>query len=130
MLKYIWQLPQHLLALCILLILKITKTPYFNNGKINGSTIYRVKNIKWGISLGSYIIISATRNHLTVLHEYGHSIQSLYFGPLYLLIIGLPSITMNILSIVMFYLGNRTVADNYYKRFPEKWADILGGVKR
>ena len=48
-----------------------------------------------GISLGTYILMSTTsykdKRNRTKKHEYGHSRQSLYLGPLYLIIIGLPS---------------------------------------
>ena len=82
---YIWQLPQNLAGLLLLLILK-------------GETRHRLGNIRFyfldsfpgGITLGEYIIVG-TRQELTVRHEFGHILQSRYLGPLYLLVIGLPS---------------------------------------
>jgi len=52
----------------------------------------------------------------------GHQKQSLYLGWLYLIIIGLPSVTGNLL--------NRVIDFDYYKQPWEAWADKLGGVKR
>ena len=51
-------------------------------------------------------------------HEFGHVLQSYMFGPLYLLIIGLPSITMETLTKMKILKK-----ENYYKRWPENWAD-------
>ena len=53
------------------------------------------------------------------------------FGPLYLLIIGLPSAIRNIYDRIAH--RNWSVVDRtywYYEGFPEKWADELGGVVR
>jgi len=130
LLVFMWQFPQTLLALILLLYIKLT-------GKYSHSEVYKnkivfwSKNTKWGVSLGEFIFMSIQyHNNITVAHEYGHCVQSLLFGPLYLLIIGLPSISMNILSIILFLLGNRKFSDNYYYRWPENWADTLGGVDR
>ena len=56
-------------------------------------------------------------------HEYGHSIQSLFFGPLYLLLIGIPSLAwagFPLLSRQWRY-GKR----DYYSFFTERLADYL-----
>ncbi len=119
MIRYIWQIPQHLLAL---LIIKISKANF--KKQYNHTKVY-VTDRRFGISLGNYIIVYRYSDKQLMKHEYGHSIQSLYFGPLYLIIIGLPSIIMNILTrlrILKLY--------NYYKRWPENWADTLGNVDR
>lgn len=119
---YIWQLPQHLLALVILLLYKkqIIATEQYET-----SIVYWLGKARWGVSLGWYIFLGQRYNSITVQHEYGHSIQSKYLGWLYLLIVGLPSITMNILT----RFGILKI-ENYYKRWPESWADKLGRVKR
>ena len=120
--KYFWQLPQHLLALLIIFFfnIKIIKTETYKHTKV-----YWVNQSSWGVSLGNYILLDNNYNQTTVMHEYGHSIQSLYTGPFYLLLIGLPSITMNILTRLRILK-----AENYYKRWPENSADRLGNVKR
>lgn len=118
MIKHIWQFPQHLLAL---LIIKITKATYKED--YEGAKIYNAPIT--GISLGQYIIVNEFTSENTIKHEYGHTIQSYYLGPLYLIIVGLPSITMNILSRIRV-LDSR----KYYDRWPESWADKLGKVER
>ncbi len=61
----------------------------------------------------------------TIKHEFGHSKQSLYLGPLYLLLVGIPSFLMSMLTILHILRPDR-----YYKRWPENWANSLGEVKR
>lgn len=60
-------------------------------------------------------------NRLLV-HEYGHTIQSLILGPLYLIVIGIPSTLWGV-------LGGKKRRDEqvpYGAFFTEKWANQLG----
>lgn len=122
--KAIWQYPQHMLGLFLVLIWGARMKKAEMEKETRGVLIFRTKR-HVGISLGMIIIANERASDRTVSHEYGHSRQSLYLGPLYLLVVGLPSITMNIIS-----RFNRKFAKNYYNRWPENWADRLGGVKR
>lgn len=85
----------------------------------------------FGMSLGSFIFWSKSDNAVILInennieHEYGHSIQSLIFGPLYLVVVGLPSI-LRVIYGSIFYAINKKKWLNYYKGYPENWADILG----
>lgn len=121
---YIWQLPQHLIALGIILYHKTRK------GKI---LVKYTESIKWysckymanaGISLGNYIFLDSDRYNSinSIKHEHGHQIQSLYLGPLYLIVIGIPSFIGNIID--------RIHRIDYYNQPWEKWADKLGNVNR
>ena len=111
---FVWQLPQNILGLILLKVFNCVK-----------SSDYYVtySSVMTGISLGNFIVI---RSDLvcdkTVSHEKGHQIQSRLLGPLYLVLIGLPSITGNIL--------HRFLKFNYYKQPWEAWADKLGNVIR
>ena len=74
-----------------------------------------------GISLGYFILFDDYDNTVTevdIKHEYGHFIQSLIFGPLYLLVIG-------VFSELNYRFG---FSKSYYDFWTEKWADKLGGV--
>ena len=131
----IWQLPQVILSVFVLLFYSKSKRKYKTVRLTNklASTVYVVKaSVFSGTSLGPIIIITDKIMALDpndrdriILHESGHSKQSLMFGPLYLLIVGLPSITRNLMS-----RTNKNVSANYYKTFPESHADKLGGVER
>ena len=88
-----------------------------------------------GVCLGEGIILEGdpfTIDPQSVKHECGHRVQSRLLGPLYLLVVGIPSFARNIydrlvLSKTMTVLERRMW---YYSGFPERWADRLGGVVR
>lgn len=110
-LLYLWQLPQNLLGLAVVKVTKAEKKDDW----------YFSRKVGSAVSLGSYII-SATANEITLRHERGHQKQSLILGPLYLLMIGLPSVCGNLL--------HRVFRFNYYAQPWEHWADKLAGINR
>lgn len=127
-LLYIWQLPQNLLGLILLLFYKHEKEYH----RLNGRTFYYTDEMRSGISLGNYIIMNRYDKEDGMKHEYGHSIQSRYLGVVYLLVIGLPSILWNIIDsiIVARLVGYERSYWIYYSMPWEAWADKLGNVKR
>ena len=120
--QWTWCLPQNLLGLFILAIIKAQGA---NTGKYNETCVTRWK-YSCGLSLGQFIFVPETTSHKTIQHEYGHSRQSLMLGWLYLFIVGIPSIIWA--GCFSRYRSKYNVS--YYSRFPENWADKLGGVKR
>lgn len=125
-LLYIWQIPQNLLGLILIL---------FMRGKMyaekEGRKFYHTPKMPSGISLGNYIILWRERYDNSFYHEYGHSRQSRMLGPLYLIIIGLPSILGNIFDRLAHKKWNYTDRLRWYYSQPwEKWADKLGNVQR
>lgn len=127
----IWQLPQHIIAYIIMLVNRKSIKPMTNNDCI---LYYLVDNLfNSGISLGNYIFLDSDGyyNYTTVKHEHGHQIQSLILGPLYLIVIGLPSIIGNIVyRIKRMYFRKNYNPKLYYKQPWEAWADKLGRVTR
>jgi hypothetical protein len=111
-LLYLWQLPQNLLGLLVIAFTKAEKK----------GNLYHTYEHRFGVSLGKYIIFGGCFSYIDIEHEQGHQKQSLYLGWLYLLVIGLPSATGNLL--------NRVIDFDYYKQPWEAWADRLGGVER
>ena len=115
----LWQLPQYLLGVFLLLSTK-------NIGqRQTGHSIdyWYAPGFPGNISLGHIIILSwqdmRSPQWIRLLkHEHGHSRQSLIFGPLYLLVVGLP-------SILTAWLGIQWPGG-----WPEAQADRLGGVER
>lgn len=130
LLKFLWQLPQNLLGLGLLLFYKHEKQYH----SLNGVRFYSTSEMISGISLGDIVIMNRDDMFEGLHHEYGHHIQSLILGPLYLLIIGLPSLTFNIISTQCHTHTNgwhaRRALIWYYNLPWEKWADKLGGVDR
>lgn len=115
-LLYIWQLPQHGLGELLRAIYRGTDTDY------EGAIVRRSLQMPGGISLGKYIIVNRYASRKTIIHEYGHCIQSKYLGWLYLIVVGLPSI--------LHAAFCRCKRHSYYSFFTERWADKLGGVDR
>lgn len=94
-LAFIWQLPQTLVALIYLVWLILTNN-YLKIEQQNSIQIVETKIKIGSVSLGSYIFGPPRfkphfSDHLLI-HELGHSVQSILLGPFYLLIIGLPSL--------------------------------------
>ena len=119
-LLYIWQLPQNIIGLFLTLIYKADEiVPY------RDKDIRYCKYFPGGISLGEYVFVG-TRNTKTIAHEYGHTVQSKYLGPLYLVIIGIPSIIWAALYGPII----KWTPNGYYRFYTESWADKLGGVER
>lgn len=129
-LLWVWQFPQHIVALVILALNR--------GGEVRtkvGITYYHVVRGTFGcgVSLGNYILLTdGHESETTVRHEMGHQLQSLYFGPLYLICIGFVSAVFNNLWDRLFHKKWSVAERNewYYSRYPEKWADRLGGVER
>lgn len=119
-LLYIWQLPQNLLGLLLRASYKGTDSEY------EGAVVRRSLKMQGGISLGRYIIVGDYASERTVMHEYGHCLQSRRLGWLYLLVIGLPSIIWAGLYGRVF----KQTENGYYRFITERWADKLGNVKR
>jgi hypothetical protein len=139
---FIWQLPQTLVGLFLTgwyalyggVSIKDIKTyPDLDNetGEVkknlfcDSNYIMSVVGNKMGgaITLGQVVVFSKTsyKKQATIQHECaGHGKQSMMFGPLYLLVIGLPSI---------LHCCFRTCR-NYYHFWTEKWANELGDTSK
>ncbi|MDD3946375.1 MAG: hypothetical protein PHI19_00860 [Clostridia bacterium] len=121
LLQFTWGLPQNLLGFYLFLKYRKCKKEFYHGAII----VYHHDN--WGgVSLGMFIIIKASGGenwiHEAKIHEYGHSIQSLILGPLYLLVIGLPSSWL-------YHMTEKIVfghVNEYYLFYPERWANYLG----
>lgn len=115
-LLYLWQLPQNLVGLILLVCLKGEKKHTFKDVEF-----YYCPGFSGGISLGKYIILG-NKNEKSIKHEYGHCVQSIILGWLYLIVVGLP-------SILHCWLCDHE-RHFYYSFYTEKWADKLGKVHR
>ena len=122
-LLFAWQLPQNLLGLFLI---------WLYHCKQDTDGVWITNGARFGVCLGDYIILYPGRSYMTVLHERGHRVQSRILGPLYLLVVGLPSALLNNRWDVWFHKNWTSTQRTkwYYSRFPEAWADRLGGVVR
>jgi hypothetical protein len=84
--------------------------------------------------LGNYIFIPryCLDNNFVKAHEWGHTRQSRIFGPLYLIVIGVPSLFGNAVWDMLFHRKwpAQKTHEWYMSRYPEKWANELGGLNQ
>ena len=92
-----------------------------------GGVVTRWKGSR-GLSLGLFLFVPEKADERLLAHEYGHSLQSLLLGPLYLFVIGLPSVVWAGLPVLERRRERRGVS--YYAFYTERWADRWGGVVR
>lgn len=122
-LYFIWGLPQNIIGLIMFLSLKHLAV---KQEKYNHTTVLFFNKNLGAVSLGIFIFVFSDFGKSTdyvVRHEFGHSLQSIILGPLYLLIIGLPSI----IWAGFFDNYRREHKISYYDFYPERWANKLGG---
>lgn len=120
-LLFIWQLPQNLIAILML--------PFLGKLELiacrNYAFCFIGEKMQGGISLGSFVYVSKSlsKYETHIAHELdGHTVDSKYFGPLYLFIIGIP-------SICWAGLRNTKKHPNYYTFYTEKWANKHAKLK-
>lgn len=113
----IWCIPQCLVGLIMM--------PFLGKLRLirheNYCWIFEGEKMSGGISLGCFIFVSryySDKEHV-IRHELGHVIQSHILGPLYLFVIGLPSI----LNAAFHF------TECYHDFYPEAWANYLMNVK-
>ena len=136
-LYFIWQLTWGFLQSALGLVnflLHIRDKHYF----FHGAVITEWQN-RSSVSLGMFVFVTSqphfydklkdeyTMEALSqrlLVHEYGHTIQSIILGPLYLIVIGIPSTLWGFLP----SLNNKRKTEglSYFSFFTEKWANILG----
>lgn len=124
-LSFIWQLPQNIIALILICywrkrLYHIASYKYCQAYCVN-------KGFNAGISLGNFCFvgwfyeISPDEDVEPYLeHELiGHTYQSRLLGPLYLLVIGIPS-----------FIHAQLCKDNvkYYNFYTERWANKIAGI--
>lgn len=122
--QWTWGLPVNLVGFIIYLICKLLgrKSEKFGHAWIT----YLPWN-QGGLSMGLFIFMKAdhpdkTWTYNTRIHEYGHTWQCLLLGPLYYIVIAIPSAVW-----CNFFEGYRRKNKvSYYVFYPEKWANAWG----
>lgn len=118
---FIWQLPQHLLAILYIGYLVMMSKDLGVDSRYKQAIVIPCV-MRGAVTLGNYVFVGLNSEYRkTVKHELGHTIQSKILGPLYLIVIGIPSIT---------YCGLRRIfpslrKKNYYNFYTERWANNL-----
>lgn len=118
-LLFIWQIVQNLIGIGFWIYFKIRgdlETIVTNKY----SKVYRSKYMSGGISLGAFAFVSnnLAKKETAIMHEEGHMWDSKLMGPMYVFIVGIPSLLNAMFDFV----------ECYYLWFPEVWANRNAGV--
>lgn len=118
---FIWQLPQHIVAFIYFVYLVMMCKDLGVDSRYKQAIVIPCV-MRGAVTLGNYVFVGLNSEYRkTVKHELGHTIQSKILGPLYLIVIGIPSIT---------YCGLRRIfpslrKKNYYDFYTEKTTNYL-----
>ena len=121
--QWTWGLPQSLLGLVI--FLRNRKRPHFwYHGAL--ATVW---DSTGGLGVGMFVFLPKGRDYSRtprpiLVHEYGHTVQSLLLGPLFLPLVGLPSFLW--CNLPFFCRLRREKQLSYYAVYPENWANSIG----
>lgn len=145
-LQFTWCLPQTLVGLAVLLVCKVRKADTL---RYKRTVVSVYPNKQGSVSLGMFIMVHSLplttetdkmkfdvydpklkmrigQADTLLRHEHGHTIQSMILGPLFLLVIGLPSIVWA--GLFDGYCQKHGVS--YYSFYTERWADKISGIER
>ena len=134
--QVVWGFPQTVLGACVLLA-NAGKPHFMHHG-----AIVTIWGLKAGLSLGPFVFLNSwsrsslgdegfdepapgiVLNDRLLVHEYGHTVQSLILGPAYLFVIGVPSYAW--FKIPRLVRKRHATGLSYYAFYTEKWANHLG----
>lgn len=121
LLQFTWGLPVNLADLLVFLCCR----RYACSERFRNSVVTYLPGDRGGLSLGVFIFLSihdADKRRRLRIHEYGHTIQCLFLGPLYWIAVVLPSAVW-----FHFFTGYRKKRRIPYDAFYcERWATAWG----
>ena len=125
LLQWTFGLPQNVLGLVFWTFTRTDEKYRFRNAA--------VKRWRFGgsMGLGMFIFMGEVplrEKEYVLKHEYGHTVQSIILGPLFLPVIGLPSLLWASLPVFSKMRARRKIS--YYSLYTEKWANFLGGNRK
>lgn len=117
--QVVWGLPQTIAGAVVLAVTPTDERRFRFHGAI--VTTWRRRE---GLSLGPFVFIPPRSSRRLLVHEYGHTIQSLVLGPAYLPLMVLPSLVWAGLPALKRRRTRRGIS--YYSFYTERLADWLG----
>lgn len=115
--QWTWGLPQTLVGWIVFLACR--KQPH---GTYRGCVTTRWNN-RGSMGMGMFLFLGSDDSQVRV-HEYGHAVQSLILGPLFLPIMGIPSFLWCNLPFCRRMRKEKGIS--YYRFYPESTANRLG----
>lgn len=131
MIQWSWGIIQNIVGFLIFICCRDRKHSYYKG------TIITVWDHEFCMGIGMFIFMRETRRkdakhnsfsqetfEKIKVHEYGHTVQSMILGPLFLPVIGIPSCMWANIPLLKRYRKEHKIS--YYSFYPEKWANHLG----
>ena len=125
LIQWTWGLPVNIVGgIAYLICTKILKCPH---SKFGFSNIVYLPWKSGGLSMGLFIFVRDEKEkkewlYNVRIHEYGHTWQCLLLGPLYYIVVAIPSAVW-----CNFFEGYRKKNNvSYYKLYCEAWANYNG----
>lgn len=120
--QWTWGIPQTLLGAVLYLVYRKCKHERFHGALVTHWPI------QGSLGVGMFLFIGHSRNDdqrkQLLVHEYGHAVQSLILGPLFLPIMGIPSFLWCNIKPCKKLRKEKGVS--YYSFYPESTANRLG----
>lgn len=116
--QFMWGLPQNMVGG----VLYACLFPKHRHGTYRTAFVTEW-SLDSGLSLGAFIFAPQGMNKALVVHEYGHTLQSLLLGPFYVPMIVVPSLVWAGLPACTRFRERRHYS--YYRFFCERWANRL-----
>ena len=118
LLQFTWGLPVNIVGLLVFLCCR----KHFSSERFCNSIVTCLPGDRGGLSLDIFIFLSTPdADHLRI-HEYGHTVQCLFLGPLYWIIVVVPSAIW--FHFFIRYRKKRNIP--YDTLYCERWATALG----
>ena len=125
-LQWTWGILQNLCGLAVFTVL-VLRRPCLRPRLYHGAIVTPWAPRRGSMGLGMFIFFGHGERpeaELVMVHEWGHTIQSLILGPLYLFVIGLPSLIWA--TSPRFVKHRRLRRTAYTAAYCEKWASRTG----
>lgn len=123
LLQFTWGILQNLAGLVMFLVCKMLGC---KSKKYKNAVATKWNNKYGSVSLGMFLFVTNDEDETLLAHEYGHSLQSIFLGPLFFFVIGIPSICWAAFGDGYRKKHNKT----YYEFYTEKFANDLVGLDK
>ena len=132
-LQWTWGIIQNIIGLAL-----FAANAFKKHYRYKGAVITEWNFRRGSVGLGMFIFVSVPRGGIkdpaeaaalekTICHEYGHTLQSIILGPLFLPVIGIPSLMWCGFPCFVNYRKRKDVS--YYWFYTERWANSLAKIK-
>lgn len=125
-LQFTWGIIQNIAGVFVRLFVLIGSGKEARMGTHHGAVVTKWKK-SHSMGLGMFIFFGhegAPDEKNVLSHEYGHTVQSAWLGPLFLFVIGIPSYTWAFLPSCVKKRKEQGI--KYCSFYPESWANRLG----